>query len=484
MLLLLALAVALTAGVVVRQATDAQQRRDLLLVGGLALGLRLAAVLTVYLIAIQTHGEGVWLNDEASYYLATESLLPNPLNRALPSGLDHLGGSSYLGVTTVIAGLVGMDATSFRLANAAFGACVPLLGLLVANRLFDRRAGMLAGLLLAVFPALVLWSATILRDTLASLGVVFAWWLVARHTRERLVQTICGLALTLVLLTTLRGYLAVAVAIGAGAWLGYPLFARQTRLTRLVVAGLGCVALGLIAVTLARRVDDFAHALLYRQTVTRMETLGKLYRDPPPPEVENSMRFRAGAAVALVDPESGWLLPGLIEEPAGPGAIRVAFVDDTVRDVPDADLIALQSARIPPQQLFAWTLPSLISVTTGIAEADESSNAAWIADALVWDLLLVLAIASIARMRLSARECLYPACIVLGTIAALLAIPGSPGNAERHRATQTVPLLVVLSSGLLASTSLATTRLLGSVSSARSMPPRDRAPAISRKRSA
>ena len=38
-----------------------------------------------------------------------------------------------------------------------------------------------------------------------------------------------------------------------------------------------------------------------------------------------------------------------------------------------------------------------------------------------------------------------------GTIAALSIIPGAPGNAERHRATQTVPLLLVLASEVLAS---------------------------------
>ena len=41
--------------------------------------------------------------------------------------------------------------------------------------------------------------------------------------------------------------------------------------------------------------------------------------------------------------------------------------------------------------------------------------------------------------RLSLREWLLPLCVVAGTIAALVAIPGDPGNAERHRATQAAP---------------------------------------------
>src|SRR5262249_28072810 len=152
MLLFLAGAIALVAGVVARHA-DEEHRREVILVGGIALGLRVLAVTTVYLIAIQTHGTGVWLSDEASFYLASESLLPDPLHARLPVGLDHLAGNAYLGVTTLIAMVVGMDTTSFRLTNAALGTCVPIVGMLVAERLFGRRQGLAVGIALAVFPA-------------------------------------------------------------------------------------------------------------------------------------------------------------------------------------------------------------------------------------------------------------------------------------------------------------------------------------------
>src|SRR6266576_4552866 len=101
--MMLALGAAAIAVLVVRQAPDRTALRRLGIVATTAFGVRVAAVTIVYLIAIRTHGEGTWLNDEASFYLGAESLLPNPWNAWLPQGLDHLGGNGYLGLLTAIA---------------------------------------------------------------------------------------------------------------------------------------------------------------------------------------------------------------------------------------------------------------------------------------------------------------------------------------------------------------------------------------------
>src|SRR4051794_11692264 len=55
--MMLAIGVALVAVLVARQATDRATFRRLGLVAAIALGIRLAAVTVVYLIAIRTHGE-------------------------------------------------------------------------------------------------------------------------------------------------------------------------------------------------------------------------------------------------------------------------------------------------------------------------------------------------------------------------------------------------------------------------------------------
>jgi drug/metabolite transporter (DMT)-like permease len=67
--------------------------------------------------------------------------------------------------------------------------------------------------------------------------------------------------------------------------------------------------------------------------------------------------------------------------------------------------------------------------------------------ALAWDAVVLLAALAAVRLRLNPREWLFPLCIVAATVLALIAVPGAPGNADRHRATQTIPLLLVLASG-------------------------------------
>jgi hypothetical protein len=216
----------------------------------------------------------------------------------------------------------------------------------------------------------------------------------------------------------------------------------------LIVAGF---VLGL-SIFLGRHIDELTHELLYRQTVTRMETLGRLYRDPAPSDEHVQLPFRPGAAIALVDPATGWLTPGLVEDSSETGVVTVGLTDDTSRTVPlDSHLVLLQSAPIPPLQLFNWFTPSVLSVFVGLPTTNEPPNPAWVAAALAWDALLVVGLVGLRRAGLHVRDWLYPLCVIGGTIAALSAIPGAPGNAERHRATQTVPLLLVLASGVLAS---------------------------------
>jgi hypothetical protein len=452
MLIALPLAVAMVAGLAWRHADGPGGKRMLLLVAGIALGLRLAATVVVYLVAREAHATGVWLNDEASFFLASESLLPNPLERALPGGLDHLASDGYLGLTTALALAGGVaDANAFRVFNAGLGACVAVLTALVARSLFGARAGLVAGLGAAVWPDLILWSATFLRDTLVSLAVIGVWWALLSATRRRWLVAACTIFLALVLLSTVREYLAIAAGLGVLAWLAYPWMRRQ-RLVVLVACTFAIVAVGLVAGMLeTRRLDESAHELFYRQTATRMETLGRLYRDPPPLEQPMQLPFRPGTAIAIPDPRTGWLLAGLVEDSSQPGWASVSLTDDTQRTVPIADLVLLQDAHIPPLQLLSWVIPSTASVFVGTLDANDKPNLGWIGAALTWDALLLAAVVGVAHTRLGARSWLFPLCVTLGTVLALLVIPGAPGNAERHRATQTVPLLLVLASGLVAS---------------------------------
>jgi hypothetical protein len=215
-----------------------------------------------------------------------------------------------------------------------------------------------------------------------------------------------------------------------------------------------------------------------------METLGLLYRDPPGTDEAELAPFKRGGVVARADPRTGWLETGIVHEPVPPRSALVAFDDGQFRTVPLDELVGIESAPLPPLQLLAWVLPSAGAVFLGWPTTGDV-NPVWIVDALLWDGVLVLGVAGAIYSRLPLRQVLVPGAIVLATIGALLLVPGSPGNAERHRSTQTVPLLLVLGSGLLSS--LATrlgARMGGAVPNARMMPSNEIAANISMRRSA
>ena len=309
-------------------------RRPVLAIAALALGVRLAAVVAVFFVARQAHGEGVWLNDEASFFLATESLMPQPLDRALPVGLDHLGGDGYLGLITAISLLGGgiVDSNAFRVVNAALGAAVVVLAALVARRLFGPRAGLVAGLGLAVWPTLVLWSATMLRDTFGSFALVAVWWALTRAREIGWLRVAGAVFLSLVILLSLRPYLGDALAAGVLAWAAYPLVRRLSRRSATVLVASATLLVVAFSVQQARRIDFATHELFYRQTVTRMETLGLLYTDQPPDS--DNLPMKPGTAVALANPRTGWLLGGVVQDFVGPDVVRVAFTDQSIRNLP------------------------------------------------------------------------------------------------------------------------------------------------------
>jgi hypothetical protein len=481
---LIALPLAVSSVLWVAWRLGGEKRRQLVVVAVFALAVRLVATFVVSTIADQAHVTKVWLNDEASFFLATQALVADPLGSALPQGLEHLGGDGYLGVTTWVSMLGGgvADANTFRVINSALGTLVVVLCMLIARRLFGARAGLLAGVVLSVWPTLVLWSATMLRDTLGGFAVVVVWWTLVHAQELGRLRTLGTIGLGLVISISLRPYLGGAVVVGVVLWAVYPYF-RGMRARYLAIGGLAAVvAAAAVGIVFARQLDYAAHQLLYRQTVTRMETLGRLYTDDRPPVFNQPIR--PGAAVGLTDPETGWVLGGVVQDLPDRGQARVAFTDETIRSVPVDQLLPLQSTAIPPLELVAWVGPNLWSYLAGVSQTSDPNSPIWIVLALVWDALLVLGVATVVRRRLPASDWLYPLCVVAATSLALVTVPGAPGNADRHRATQTVPLLLVFASPLLADWALRIRASGLAVARASTRPATEAAAASSRMRSA
>jgi hypothetical protein len=284
------------------------------------------------------------------------------------------------------------------------------------------------------------------------------------------VRVICVSLLALLLMASLRSYVAGALACGIVAWGAWPVFAHRSRrilVTSAAAAVLLCVGL---AVGQWRHIDEGAHQLVYRQLTTRMEAIGQLYSDPIPNESPPEPPFGPGAAVALVDPHSNWITPGLIEHALGPGRVLVGFTDGSQQEHQISELTLLQSAPLSPAQLVSSFGPGMLAFVSGTSVAGDESNLGWTADTLAWDLLFVLAVLGAVRVRLPPREWLLPACIVLGTAAALIVVPGAPGNDDRHRANQALPFLVVFATAWLVGRGSKASFGGASVSSATSSP--------------
>lgn len=480
--LVVACAPLLVALVVLRRTTAAEDRRVVFAVAGLAFAVRMVAVGVLNWLGRDSYPQGLWLNDEASFYRATDALIQQPLlNAALPLGLDHLGGDAYLGVATLVSLLLGeVQPLALRVLNAGIGTLVVVLGMIMGGRLFGPRASLAVGIVLAVWPTLVLWSATMLRDTLGAFAVMTAWWALSNIREIGGLKAALGLALSLALMIGLRPYLGGISAAGILIWLSWPALRRASRPVHALLVAACVAGFALVMLAMPRSIDFALHELLYRQTVTRMETLGRLYTNYSP-EVTNQP-FRPGDPVGVVEP-GGWVQTGVVQDFDGPRLVRVAFTDETIRLVPVEEVTPLMGVPITPLQPLRAAATNLLSVLTGTSTTSDASSPAWVLEALAWDCLLVAALIAALRTRLDPRHWLFPATVVGGTLLALVTIPGAPGNADRHRTTQTLPFLVVVAGGLVTSRAGAGVRL-PTLSSMTKRPSSDPAPAISRRRSA
>ncbi len=414
---------------------------------GLALAVRVGLAALITWLNAPAPARGLWLDDEAAYHLASVALLPDPLGRQLPPGLEHLSGNGYLGLSTAVYLLTGPSPLALRLANAALGSLVVLLALWQARALFGPRAGLLAGLLAALWPSLVLWSATILRDTLVSLAVMALWWATRRWAPGARLRPASATLFALLLLAGLRWYAFLLAALGLLAWAAWPWVRRRPRLL-LGAAGLGAATLALaLAVAQPSALDQLTRTVAKRQAMARLEALGTLYVDQP-----ESTPLGRGALVALDEPRAPGPLLGVVQQHAGPDTELVAFTDQTQRLVPTRALTPFAAVRLPPWQPLQELPENSVAVLAGYAPGRGQvwSQAAWIADALLWDGLLLLALLAVWRWRHHPRPFLFPLALVLGTLAVLAVVPGAPGNAARHRAAQATPLLLVLASAALA----------------------------------
>jgi 4-amino-4-deoxy-L-arabinose transferase-like glycosyltransferase len=146
--------------------------------------------------------------------------------------------------------LLGGGWTAGRLLGAVLGVATVLLVFVISRRLWGQRVALVAGAIVAVFPPLVIFSATLLSESLflpLMLGVLLAVLQYREDPRLRwalLAGVLCGLAA----LTRSNGALLVLGA-GVGVWILRPKFSRAAVAAPVAV---GLAALLVVAPWVAR----------------------------------------------------------------------------------------------------------------------------------------------------------------------------------------------------------------------------------------
>lgn len=410
----------------------------------LAFGLRLSAALGISWFALRTNGSTLWLDDEAAYHYASVAVATSGLFTPLPEQLRHLGGNGYLGLTSLVYAAFGPYPILLRGINALLGTCAVWLVYLVAQRAFGRRAARCATLLAACYPPLILWSATLLRESLVMVAVLSVWLgLQAWQGRERWLGSV-QIFFSFWLLGSLRFYVLVAAVLAVLAGHLVPRVRRRYREAALPSLALLAVVLGTVWVR-GDLVDRLARDWTYKQSIVRLEAFRSLY----PPGQPESQRFGRGAVVAWVDGASTNV--GVIWEHWGATAELVALQDGTRQVIERSRLTPVAEYRFSLAYPTISALPNAVAIVTGTGVMPEDGwpRFAWIVDSLVWSMLLVASLAGLATRRLRFSAAAYPLLVALATASVLMLIPSAPANAARHKASQTVPGLLVLVSALL-----------------------------------
>jgi hypothetical protein len=187
--------------------------------------------------------EGTFDANGQIFCLWLQKLLPFSLGQRL-AGRDEVG---YPYLVGAIYYTFGVSKFLPLLLNCVIGGCLVYPVHALAGRFGGRDAARRAAVLVAYFPSLVLWSALMVRDVWALMGIMGALYFGDRLRREFRVRHLIAAVACLALLAVVRGYLLYIV--GAGYVLTFLL--RRSSVPRTLFVG----GLLMVGVMLAVRSD-------------------------------------------------------------------------------------------------------------------------------------------------------------------------------------------------------------------------------------
>ena len=389
----------------------------------------------------------------------------------------HLMGSQ-LDVMGTLYVLLGPEFTTFRLLNVCLSTLTIALVYAIADRWRGRGVARTASVLVALWPTLVLWGSTGLREPLSiALTLLFPWLLLRRFeaggaggaARPYALLAATTGALALLTLAVLRPPAAIALAVAllvSAPFVRWPDGGRLRRTLPVV----GAALLGVTALALSWRLSrdpaEFRaqftpRAVEYRQAsaelTPRLESdRSKLPAQPDPSFMALSTLVRA-VPLGRTTTETGVLYSYTLDPPG----YLVLFDDGTLTPMAPSQVRALTDETIQWTDLLGRPVRALRLLFVPIGPGEPLQRLATAPDTVAWDaLLLVAALAAVPALRRSVPAdvvlVVYPFLMVLG----LALLSTNLGTLVRHRgivvpwlALLAAPILVVYAARLKQSTS-------------------------------
>lgn len=476
-------AIALSALVVPRPAW-----RGMLQLVAFATLLRASVAIVLY-DGLVAAGRGGFVTGDDAAYADLSSRLARLL-RNDPAQFDY-GAESYLLGTfvyleTAIFYLLGPKVLIVELINAAMGGVLVGFVYDIGRRLFnDARVGMIAAVLVAVYPSLVLWSALNLKDSLALLLIALVLWLVIVFNSSQDWRLVPAAFAPLLLMESLRGYIFVGLALVVPVSVA---LAANGRLRERLVTN--AVAVGLAALLLGVHFGEIGPAMPSGLVGLESQRIGMgigaktSFADLPVVEVEAATTYVVNAPSVPTSPSAGGSpTPSPRVVVVAPGT-RLAVLTGSADPSPSPGVVAVRPGDIvvvggandraaPADQRRPLSIAPEASTVELVLASDSDpiirtlrylprgaavvlfAPVPWsmtraldvlpVPEMLLWYLALASALITTVRYWRAWRMLAPLVLFVGGTLLILILAEGNVGTMYRHRA-MVIPFVIILAS--------------------------------------
>jgi Dolichyl-phosphate-mannose-protein mannosyltransferase len=412
----------------------------------LALSLRVLVAFGLGLYGLASHSGLPVLDDEESLHRAAIEVAPMLISDFgyVQPAWWHLP-NPYLALLAGLYAVIGPEFSAVRLLNASLGALSVALAYGTVQRLFSQRPARAVGLVVAVWPAVVLWTGTGLRESLFTTSTLLVPWLLTRHLPRHTwsVAAIAG-GLAMLVAGTLRNYAAAAEAAGLAV-----AAMRLRPLVAPVVLAVGLAAWA--ALPLAHEITP--RGVEYRAAAIELSTIPETdpakRAQPPDPAHQHYVTEIVRVRLPGNDDLTTAVVYGYA---ADPFRYVVATDQSTFYTLAPDDVQPLRENNVtwgvPLTRLFAGL--RLLFVPPTPWEGVSIQRLATVPDALAWDVLFVLGVAGVWQSHRAWSPAWLVVLVYLALMILALALASSNlGTAVRHR-SMLIPWLAILASPALA----------------------------------